>query len=352
MPKVMTAFQFSLSFVCSILVGLLITFNTAIANPASDGPSFDKELSQFKYPFPVSSFTFKTQNQSLTMAYMDVGASIASKQNNEQKVAVLLHGKNFAGFYWQRIAQDLVSNGYRVIVPDQIGFGKSSKPLHYQYSFTQLALNTQALLKELSIKDYTLVGHSMGGMLAVNMAYLYEENITKLILVNPIGLEPYLDYVQVKDTNFFYQRELNKTVKGARNYQKKNYYAGKWHENYEALLTPLKGWLNGPDWSIIAWNNALTYGPIFNEDITPKLPKLTMPTHLIVGTRDTTGPGRGWKKNDLKSQNHKMGDYKKLGKAAVTSMQNATLHELEGLGHMPQFEDYERFSKVFFKVVD
>ena len=331
---------------------LLLTFNTVSASTAANVPSYDKTLSQFQYPFPVLNFTFKTQNQSLTMGYMDVGASTATKASKKQKVAVLLHGKNFAGFYWQRVAQDLVNIGYRVIIPDQIGFGKSSKPQHYQYSFGQLALNTQALLQELSIEDYTLVGHSMGGMLAVNMAYLYSESVSKLVLINPIGLEPYLDYVQNKDTHFFYQRELNKTVKGARNYQQKNYYAGKWHKDYEALLTPLKGWLNGPDWQIIAWNNALTYSPIFNEDITPKLPKLTTPSHFIIGTRDTTGPGRGWKKNDAVSQNYKLGDYKNLGKAAAASMQNATLHELNSLGHMPQFEDYARFSKVFFKVMD
>lgn len=327
---------------------LLLTLNTAIANPVS----FDKTLSQFKYPFPVSSFTFNTQQQSITMGYMDVGKHSSENRSSSQKVAVLLHGKNFAGFYWERIAQDLVNKGYRVIIPDQVGFGKSSKPLHYQYSFGQLALNTQSLLQKLSINEYTLVGHSMGGMLAVNMAYLYSESVSKLVLINPIGLEPYLDYVQIKDTNFFYKRELNKTVKGARNYQQKNYYAGKWHDNYEALLTPLKGWLNGPDWKTIAWNNALTYGPIFNDDITPKLPRLTLPTHFIIGTRDTTGPGRGWKKAGGKYKNHKLGDYKKLGKIAVAKMQNATLHELDGLGHMPQFEDYNRFSKVFFNVME
>lgn len=349
MPKVFTAIYNLRRFIprVFIVVGLLLTFNV-VANINSNAASFDKNLSQFKYPFPVFNFTFKTQDQSLTMVYMDIGKSLSKSQ----KVAVLLHGKNFAGFYWERIAQDLVHSGYRVIIPDQIGFGKSSKPQHYQYSFSQLALNTQALLQSLSIKQYTLVGHSMGGMLAVNMGYLYEDNISKLVLINLIGLEPYLDYVQVKDTEFFYKRELNKTVKGARKYQQKNYYAGKWHGDYEKLLTPLKGWLNGPDWKVIAWNNALTYGPIFNDDITPKLPKLTMPTHFIIGTRDTTGPGRGWKKAGATYQAHKLGDYKKLGKAAVASMQNATLHELDGLGHMPQFEDYERFSKVFFKVVD
>ncbi len=352
MPKVFTVAHCALSFVLSTIAGLLLTLNTVTASNTSDVPSYDKELSQFSYPFQVKNFTFPSQQQSLTMRYMDVGNSSTKKRSNPQKVFVLLHGKNFAGFYWERIAQELVNQGHRVIIPDQIGFGKSSKPQHYQYSFAQLALNTQSLLQKLSIKEYTLVGHSMGGMLAVNMAYLYGDSVSKLMLINPIGLEPYLDYVQFKDINFFYKRELNKTVKGARNYQKKNYYAGKWHEDYEALLTPLKGWLNGPDWKAIAWNNALTYGPIFSEDITDKLAKLTTSTHLIIGTRDTTGPGRGWKKAGAQYQNHKLGDYKNLGKATAAIMKNATLHELEGLGHMPQFEDYTRFSKVFFSVVD
>jgi pimeloyl-ACP methyl ester carboxylesterase len=54
---------------------------------------------------------------------MDVGPRLTSKG-----AVVLLHGKNFAGFYWERIAHDLIQKGYRVIIPDQIGFGKSSKP--------------------------------------------------------------------------------------------------------------------------------------------------------------------------------------------------------------------------------
>ncbi len=45
----------------------------------------------------------------------------------------------------------LLKEGYNVIVPDQIGFGKSSKPKYYDYTFQQLALNTKALLDSLNI---------------------------------------------------------------------------------------------------------------------------------------------------------------------------------------------------------
>ena len=239
-------------------------------------PVFDKMLSLFNYPFEVSNFEFSSQNQDLKMGYMDIGNS---SSNN---VIVLLHGKNFSGYYWERIAKDLVTQGFRVIIPDQIGFGKSSKPEYYQYSFSQLALNTQSLLKRLKIKNYTLVGHSMGGMLAIQMAYLFPESLSKLVLINPIGLEPYLDYAQFKDIDFFYKRELAKTIDKARAYQKKNYYDGKWNDDYEKLLTPLKGWLNGPDWQRVAWNNALTYHPIFSEDMTAKFSKLNTIRILFV----------------------------------------------------------------------
>ena len=78
------------------------------------------------------------------------------------------------------------------------------------------------------------------------------------------------------------------------------------------------------------------------------LKKISQKTYLIIGTRDTTGPGRAWKRRGV---NYKLGQYNKLGKSAKSQIQNATLLELPGLGHMPQFEDYERFSSVFLPIV-
>lgn len=302
--------------------------------------SYDARLSEFEYPFEVKNFKFDSQKQSLEMSYMDLPGTKTGK------TAVLLHGKNFSGFYWKQIAQDLKAKGYRVIIPDQIGFGKSSKPKNYQYSFAQFALNTKNILESLKIDRFILVGHSMGGMLAVTMANMYPKEIEKLILINPIGLEKYLDYVEFKDPGFFYKSELNKNVEKVMSYQKKNYYDGKWSPRYEELIDPTAGQLHGGDWPLIAWNNALTYGPIFTEEVVSKFSSLKMRTYLILGTRDRTGPGRAWKKSGVKKE---LGRYDKLGKE-ITKLnpRKIKLFELEGLGHMPQFEDYERFSKTFF----
>lgn len=355
-PKATTYRRLIITF-HTICVALLASMNTYANSPqsetATEQPRYDAELTTFPYPFPVQEFHFESQRQKLTMRYMDVKPTSGKQTKSAAKTAVLLHGKNFSGYYWESVATLLSENGYRVIIPDQIGFGKSTKPTHYQYSFAQLALNTRKLLEQLHIEQYTLVGHSMGGMLATVLTQQSEHakapTVGKLILINPIGLEPYLDFVEMKDPDFFYQNELKKNAQAIRNYQRKNYYDGRWSPAYEALIQPHLGWLNGKDHELIAWNNALTYGPIFAEDITRRFPYITTPTALIIGTRDTTGPGRNWKKPGV---DRKLGEYKKLGKQAAQSFPNATLFELEGLGHMPQIENFARFKPTFLQSLE
>ncbi|AGS39468.1 alpha/beta fold hydrolase [Cycloclasticus zancles] len=304
---------------------------------------YNKELDGFEYPFEVKTFDLGSQSQNLKMRYMDIG------DKDARKVIVLLHGKNFSGYYWEKVAKDLLKKKYRVLIPDQIGFGKSSKPDYYQYSFGQLALNTKSLLDDLNIKKFDLVGHSMGGMLATTFAVNYPASVNKLILINPIGLEDYGKYVEFKDVNFFYKRELATTLDKARSYQSKNYYDGKWSSEYEKLLIPLKGMLAGKDWETVAWNNALTYGPIFSENIVSRFSQIRNETFLIIGTRDKTGPGRGWLKEGV---TRKLGEYNDLGKSTKAMIKDSVLIELDGVGHMPHYENYNVFIKAFYKAID
>src|SRR5580658_10159889 len=144
----------------SVIISSLLIASVARAQQLSITP-YDIELTNYQYPYPVQFIALNIQGEMLKMAYMDVKPA-----NPNGHVVMLLHGKNFNGFYWGETAKVLADSGYRVIIPDQIGFGKSSKPQHIQYSFQLLAQNTKAILDTLGIKTVYMLGRSMGGMVA------------------------------------------------------------------------------------------------------------------------------------------------------------------------------------------
>lgn len=310
----------------------------ALAEPA---PEYDARLSQYDYPFSVHQFGFESQRQSLEMAYMHLPAE------KDQPTVLLLHGKNFGADYWEKTAAHLHQKGYGVVMPDQVGFGKSSKPEHYQFTFEGLANNTHRLLEHLELDRLIVMGHSMGGMLATRYALLYPEQVDKLVMVNPIGLEDYLRYVHYQDVDVFYQNELDKTIEGVRAYQREHYYDGEWSEQYEALIQIHAGWLRGSDWERVAWNNALTFDMVFTGPVVNDLEQLSVPTHLIIGTRDTTGPGRNWKREGVE---HQLGRYDRLGTQTLERIDNGQLYELDDVGHMPQFEAFDRYRAILDEI--
>jgi pimeloyl-ACP methyl ester carboxylesterase len=151
--------------------------------PVPDG-AIDPEATNFPYRFPVRFFAVTVERQEVRIAFMDVPPT--ARPNG--RTVGLLHGKNFSGAYWEPSIRALAAEGFRVVAPDQIGFGKSTKPAAFQFSFQVLADTTRALLDSLHIDRFTVVGHSMGGMLATRFALMFPERVEKLVLVNPIGL--------------------------------------------------------------------------------------------------------------------------------------------------------------------
>src|ERR1700735_2534831 len=163
-------------------------------------------LEGFAYPYPVSMLPLVNDGEQVRMAYMDV----APAQPNG-RVVLLLHGRNFPSSYWAPVVKTLNDAGYRVVVPDQIGFGKSSKPLA-DLHFDTLARNTVALLDHLQIAKADIVAHSMGGMVAVRIARAYPDRIQHLVLAAPIGLEDYRLYVPPTPTETILEHEEKLTA--------------------------------------------------------------------------------------------------------------------------------------------
>src|ERR1700733_3910149 len=112
-----------------ISAALLLPALSAQAAESAQREPYGIGLEGFAYPYPVNMLPLVNDGEQVRMAYMDV----APAQPNGRTV-VLLHGRNFPSSYWAPEIKILTDAGYRVIVPDQIGFGKSSKPatdLHF-----------------------------------------------------------------------------------------------------------------------------------------------------------------------------------------------------------------------------
>ena len=138
---------------------------------------------EIPYPYPVRFLPLTLYGQDVRMAYMDIPP--AGQPNG--RVVVLFHGMNFGGFYFGGPIEALRKEGFRLVVPDQIGFGRSSKPI-IPYNFHDMAANSRKLLASLGVTKAAIVGHSMGGMLTARFTSSYPDLVEQAVIYNPIGL--------------------------------------------------------------------------------------------------------------------------------------------------------------------
>jgi pimeloyl-ACP methyl ester carboxylesterase len=284
-------------------------------------------LESLAYPFLVRFLPLVIEGQDLHMAYMDVPARSAPNG----RAVVLLHGKNFGGYYWSPVIQNLSAHGYRIIVPDQIGWGKSSKP-DLRYSFQMLAANTARLLDALGVSHISLLGHSTGGMLAVRFALMYPERVRQLILEDPIGLEDYRVTVPPVSDEVLYQAELHNTDP-----QKiRSFYAHYFAEPQPAVYGPLAAvqirvTRSGeyPRW---AKASALAYQMIYQQPVRYEYHLLRLPTLLIVGDQDRTAPLSSYTTPELRER---MGHFVEMARQATKEMPQGKVVIVPKCGHIP-----------------
>jgi len=310
---------------------------------AEQRPVYGPQLEGFSYPHPIERYAFSSQEKALSMAYMDVEPE--GKANG--RTVVLLHGKNFCAATWQETIAVLSQNGYRVIAPDQIGFCSSSKPQGYQFSFSQLAHNTEALLQSLDVDRVTVIGHSMGGMLAARFALNYPRMVEQLVLVNPIGLEDWqAEGVPYAPIDQMYQSELKTDFDKIKAYQQKFYYNGQWKPEYDRWVNMLAGMYAGEGKEIVAWNQAQTSEMLFTQPVIHEFEKISMPTLLLIGGKDRTAPGANRAPDEVAQR---LGNYPELGRQAAALIPEATLVPFPELGHSPQVEAPQAFHKALLR---
>ena len=99
---------------------------------------------------------------------------------------VLIHGITSSSRTWDAVIPALAEH-YTVIAPDLLGHGRSAKP-RGDYSLGAYASGIRDLLAALDVPSATIVGHSLGGGVAMQFSYQFPERVERLVLVDSGGL--------------------------------------------------------------------------------------------------------------------------------------------------------------------
>ncbi len=279
------------------------------------------------YPFPTSSIPITLYGQDLRMSLMDVAPLGAANGHT----VVLLHGNNFGGFYWGGPIEVIRKEGFRVIVPDQIGYGRSSKPI-MPYNFSDMARNTRLLLQSLKVDKAIVIGHSMGGMLAARFATQYPAMVERLVLYNPIGLVDGRFDRPLESADDAYKRNLSstyQTVKAAlMRYVSHNPAA--WTPQFESYARIRYSWTLSPEWPRLAMVQTLLAQSIYLDPVVDDWAHIKAPTLVFGGAEDSLPGSAAVFQERMKFV------------AQTIPGGNARLYLIPGVGHVPHMEAPEK----------
>ncbi len=144
-------------------------------------------ISLFLTVFSLSAFAQTAPQEKTTTGF---GAKISYLEAGDaaKPTVILLHGLGADNVSWMFNVQALAAN-YHVIAPDQIGFGKSDKPM-LKYRVGTYVDFLDKFMSQLRIEKASLVGNSLGGWIAAWTAIKYPNRVEKIVLADAAGLKP------------------------------------------------------------------------------------------------------------------------------------------------------------------
>ncbi|MGH9686732.1 MAG: alpha/beta fold hydrolase [Candidatus Acidiferrales bacterium] len=205
---------------------------------------------------------------------------------------VLIHGYPLSSASWEKQVPVLLHAGYRVITYDRRGFGKSSQPTS-GYNYDTFAEDLQKLVKYLGLRDFALVGFSMGGGEVARYAGKFgTRGMSKAVIIS--GVPPYL--LKAADNPEGVDETVFKGIEQAVAADRYAFFTEFFKNFYNTDLLLGK---NVSEQAVQAsWNVAASASatasvacvPTWHEDFRADLAKLNVPTLVIHGTADRIVP--------------------------------------------------------------
>ena len=265
-----------------------------------------------------------TQDSAIADKYATVfGAKIHYLEAGSGPVVILLHGLGGNSANWAPNIVPLAQK-YRVLVPDQIGFGKSDKPM-LNYRVATLVDFLDGFYKQVGIQKATLVGNSLGGFTAAAFALAHPAKVEKLVLVDAAGFS----ITGVRDPKILNglnpsTRQQIKDLMSLVFYNKEQFSSDMAVEAFLAMRVTA-----GDQYTIQRFIESIGRG----EDVLDgKLGAIKHPTLII------------WGREDGLTQ-------LSMGQRFNKEIAGSQLHIIEKCGHVPQLEKPAEFNAALMKFI-
>lgn len=295
---------------------------TLLVGLGSSGCTKHKGIAFAELKYPVD--TTKLAVGTAEIAVHDTGKG--------ERTLVLIHGLGSSMPAWRHNIDALAAK-YRVVAIDLPGYGKSSKG-NYAYSMEFFAQAVRGVVRELGLGHVTLVGHSMGGQIAMTYALEYPEDVDALVLTSPAGLEAFEDgearwLAGITTPEFTCAADAEAVwLRHTQNFHRTP-------KDAEFMVRDRLAVVGGPDFQAYCMAVSRSVAGMIDGPVVHRLHDLDLPTLVLFGKDDALIP------NPFLHG----GSTERLAKKAVAQMPDAELVMLEKAGHMAQFEASEAWNR-------
>ncbi|MBB6609739.1 alpha/beta hydrolase [Pontibacter sp. Tf4] len=307
--------------------GLLLCLHAQCQAPAATSAApattTDAVFENLNYKYPVKKL--KLANGT-TIAYTDQGKG--------PETLIFIHGLGSYLPAWDKNIGEL-SRNYRTIALDLPGYGKSSKE-NVQVGMAAYAQAVLALMDELKIKQAVLVGHSMGGQIAITAALQAPERVKKLVLAAPAGLETFTEPQKQLFKATVTPESVQKTPdeKAVANI-KVNFY--QMPADAQFMIDDRLKMAQSADFGNYSKAVAASVAAMVDEPVYDKLPQLQAPTLIVFGEQDALIPNKYLNPN-LTTQ--------AVANTGKEKIKNSQVVLLPQAGHFVQYEQADAFNKA------
>ena len=242
------------------------------------------------------------------------GLEVSYIEEGEGRPVLLLHGWGCNGGHWQPLT-DALKGGFRVVAPDLPGFGESEEPPD-TWGTEEYAALIAALMKALGLEKPVIAGHSNGGRVAISLAA--KGLAEKVILTDSAGIKPRRSASYYAKVYSYKAMKKALSLPGLRGKK-------------EEILERQRSKKGSADYNAASPTMRRILSTVVNEDLTPELDAIRVPTLLVWGSEDTATP--------LSDGEEMEGILKKNGV-------DTALIVFPGRGHFAFLEEKNRFISV------